>query len=145
MGDIPRVIHSMVSLDLPWPPSVNTYWRHVVSRGSPRVLVSDAGRKYRVAVQRAVLAARAVKQYTGDVRVSIVAYPPDKRARDVDNLLKAVLDAMQAAGVYLNDSQITTLQITKCRQVHPGGQLSISVTPLDESTEWRSVMREDAA
>ena len=140
---------STVNLQLPWPPSVNTYWRHISLRGKARVLVSKAGREYRVAVQRAVLAARGVAQMAGDVRVSIVAYPPDRRARDVDNLLKAVLDGMQAAGVYLNDTQICTLSITKSRTIHPGGMLAVSVAALEDRdvgpVEWRTAMREDAA
>ena len=133
-----------VNLQLPWPPSVNTYWRHISLRGKARVLVSKAGREYRVAVQRAVLAARGVAQMAGDVRVSIVAYPPDRRARDVDNLLKAVLDGMQAAGVYLNDTQICTLAITKSRTIHPGGTLSVSVTE-EAVSDWRAVLKDDAA
>ena len=138
-----------VNLQLPWPPSVNTYWRHISLRGKARVLVSKAGRDYRVAVQRAVLAARGVAQMAGDVRVSIVAYPPDRRARDVDNLLKAVLDSLEHAGVYLSDSQITTLSITKSRTVHRGGVLAVSVAEhVDRDVgpvEWRAAMREDAA
>lgn len=133
-----------VNLDLPWPPSVNTYWRHISMRGKARVLVSKAGREYRIAVQRAVLAARGVAQMAGDVRVSIVAYPPDRRARDLDNLLKAVLDGMQAAGVYLNDSQITSLSITKSSTVHPGGKLLIGVTAIS-AMDWRTAMHDDAA
>ena len=109
------------------------------------MLVSKAGREYRVAVARAVLAARAAKHYAGELRVSIVAFPPDRRARDLDNLLKAVLDGMQNAGVYLSDSQITTLSITKSRTVHPGGQLSISVAEVAESNAWRQALRDDAA
>ena len=40
---------------MPWPPSVNSYWRSIVIGGSPRVLISRAGRQYRVDVQAAVL------------------------------------------------------------------------------------------
>jgi hypothetical protein len=76
--------------------------------------------------------------------VSIVAYPPDRRARDVDNLLKAVLDGMQAAGVYLNDTQICTLSITKSRTIHPGGLLFVGVQPA-EAANWRDALKEDAA
>jgi len=133
-----------VNLTLPWPPSVNAYWRHISMRGKARVLISKAGREYRVAVQRAVLAARAVVQMEGDLRVSIVAFPPDRRARDLDNLLKAVLDGMQAAGVYLNDSQITSLSITKSSTVHPGGKLRIGVTA-ESAMDWRAAMHDDAA
>lgn len=133
-----------VYLQLPWPPSVNTYWRHIAMHGRPRVLISKAGREYRQAVCRAAVAAHACKQLAGDLEVSIVAYPPDRRARDVDNLLKATLDGMQAAGVYLSDSQITTLSITKSRTAHPGGLLCVGVTLVADS-DWRAALKDDAA
>jgi crossover junction endodeoxyribonuclease RusA len=133
-----------VDLRLPWPPSVNTYWRHIAIHGRPRTLISKAGREYRQAVCREVVAAHAVKQYDCELYVSIIAYPPDRRARDVDNLLKAVLDGMQAAGVYLNDTQICTLSITKSRTIHPGGLLFVGVQPA-EAANWRDALKEDAA
>lgn len=133
-----------VNLQLPWPPSVNTYWRHIAMHGRPRVLISKAGREYRQAVCRAAVTAHACVQFEGELAVSIVAYPPDRRARDVDNLLKATLDGMQAAGVYLSDSQITTLSITKSRTVHPGGLLCVGVT-LTADSDWRAALKDDAA
>ncbi len=92
---------------LPWPPSVNRYWR--TFRG--RMLISADGRTYR---QEAIAAA-----VTGDrfgsvkVRVSIEAWLPDNRRRDVDNLLKAPLDALCHAGIYEDDSQIVELSIRR--------------------------------
>jgi Holliday junction resolvase RusA-like endonuclease len=47
----------------------------------------------------------------GDVALSIVAHPPNRRKRDLDNLLKAPLDAMAHAGVYDDDGQIVRLSI----------------------------------
>lgn len=47
----------MIVLDLPFPPSANTYWRHP-TRGplAGRHLISEAGRNFRIA---AMLACRA--------------------------------------------------------------------------------------
>ena len=36
---------------------------------------------------------------------------PDKRRRDIDNLLKPILDALGQYGVYEDDSQIIDLRI----------------------------------
>jgi crossover junction endodeoxyribonuclease RusA len=47
------------------------------------------------------------------LRVEIIAFQPDQRRRDLDNMLKAPLDALQACGAYHDDSQIDELII--CR------------------------------
>jgi crossover junction endodeoxyribonuclease RusA len=44
-------------------------------------------------------------------RVEIAANQPDNRRRDLDNYLKAPLDALMSAGVYEDDSQIVDLRI----------------------------------
>lgn len=43
--------------------------------------------------------------------MEVLAFMPDAKRRDLDNLLKAPLDAMQHAGIYLDDSQIRRLLI----------------------------------
>lgn len=92
---------------LPWPPSVNRYWR--TFRG--RMLISADGRSYR---QEAVIAAMPGQRFgAAKVRVSIDAWLPDNRRRDVDNLLKAPLDALCHAGIYDDDSQIVELSIRR--------------------------------
>ncbi len=92
---------------LPWPPSVNRYWR--TFRG--RMLISAHGRAYR---QQAVAAAVTGARFgAAKVKVSIEAWLPDNRRRDVDNLLKAPLDALCHAGIYYDDSQIVELSIRR--------------------------------
>lgn len=117
-----------MELRLPWPPSVNTYWRHVPVRGGVRSLISRSGRQYRGKVAWVVLEAvsegrPAVMQRARDgarLSVSIQAYPPDRRTRDLDNLPKAVLDALGHAGVYGDDSQIDRLEVERRAVARPG-------------------------
>lgn len=45
--------------------------------------------------------------------LSILAYPPDRRKRDLDNILKSLLDALMHARVYSDDSQIDRLSIMR--------------------------------
>jgi len=40
-------------------------------------------------------------------------FPPDRRKRDVDNILKALLDALTHAGVYEDDSFIDDLRVVR--------------------------------
>lgn len=97
----------MYEIILPWPPSVNSYWRSVKGR----VLISAKGRDYRQQVQQQVQIQGAALKLESPLKVEIQAYRPDRRIRDIDNLPKATLDAMTHAGVYLDDSQIHDLRI----------------------------------
>jgi crossover junction endodeoxyribonuclease RusA len=103
-------------IELPWPPSVNSYWRNIGSRA----IISKPGRQYRQAVQVAVLIAGGRRNMLGSLSVRILAYPPDKRRRDLDNVLKAPLDALAKCGVYEDDSQISKLSIERMGPTKPG-------------------------
>jgi crossover junction endodeoxyribonuclease RusA len=98
-----------VRVRLPWPPSNNNYY--AVVRG--RKVLGRAGRAYREAVALACMA-EAGGHVTGRVRAEIFAYPKDRRRFDLDNLLKAILDAAQHAGLYADDSQIDSLEVHRC-------------------------------
>lgn len=112
-----------VRLVLPWPPSVNRYWRSVKGR----VLIADDGRKYRAAVVAHVLTSRAVPLGAHPVVVTIDAYYPDRRRRDIDNVLKAPLDALTAAGMWEDDSQVQALSIRKAGIDQGNPRLEITV------------------
>lgn len=116
-------------LMLPWPPSVNTYWRNF--RG--RMLVSKEGREYRTAVAEQVVAQAAPKFREKPLKLNICAYRPDKRRRDLDNLLKAALDAMCSAGVFDDDSQVVDLRIFW--GPHIGGYLMVEMEEVNGRAE----------
>ena len=119
MGEV-----SPVAFDLPWPPSVNRYYRHV----GFRVLVSREGRKYRMmAVSR--LGGRFPKM-TGRLRLTAELYPPDARRRDVDNTLKCLQDSLQAAGLFEDDSQIKSLRLDMRDPVPPEGMIHVQLETL---------------
>ena len=98
----------MLELTLPFPPSVNHYWRHV----GPRTLISREGRRFRRRVC-AQLADSGLRRLSGPLQIEIEVYPPDRRRRDIDNVQKALLDALQHGGLYEDDSQIVKLDIER--------------------------------
>ncbi len=124
-------------ITLPWPPSVNTYWRSIMKGPlAGRVLLSEKGRDYRKAVAAAVFAQQIpVNGLTGKLAVWIHCMPPDRRARDLDNLPKGVLDSLHHAGVIRDDCDIDDLRITRFA-IRPGGQLQIQISEIaGEATE----------
>lgn len=109
---------------LPWPPSTNHYWRHV----GRSVLISKEGRMYRMHVAAVV---RPIVAHTGrllarlDVR--LVARPPSLQRIDLDNRLKAALDACTHAGLWEDDSQIDRLVIERGPVLRALGCLDVEV------------------
>lgn len=99
----------MNSITLPWPPSTNRLWRQW--RG--RTLLSAEGRAYRAAVARVCLESRCVRLGDAELTLVIDAWMPDRRRRDLDNLLKAAQDSMAHAGIFADDSQIVDLRIRR--------------------------------
>jgi len=114
----------MREFKLPYPPSINHYWRRVGSR----TLISREGRRFRRDVM-AILAAMSVKPLTGPLVVEVDVFPPDKRRRDIDNIVKSLLDALEHGGAYDDDSQIEKLTIQK-RETVTGGRTLVKIREL---------------
>lgn len=119
----------MISLTLPWPPSVNAYWRAV----SGRVIVSASGRRYQRAVKELVASSGLLERpgfpLTGRLRTAWVMFPPIGVARcDLSNFLKAAEDALTKAGVWLDDSLIDSGSFDRGEPVH-GGALAVTISP----------------
>ena len=119
----------MLTLHLPYPPSINHYWRRV----GPRTLISREGRTFRRNV--CALLARGggngprKPPSSGRIALAMDAFPPDRRRRDLDNLQKSTLDALQHAGIYEDDSQVDLL-LTRRRGPVKGGRLEVRVEEL---------------
>jgi crossover junction endodeoxyribonuclease RusA len=85
-----------ISIELPWPPSTNTFLRHFLlpGRKHPSTCISEKGREFYAAVARILYAGRYAKM-SGALSMTIDLYPPDKRRTDVDNRNKPVLDSLK--------------------------------------------------
>jgi crossover junction endodeoxyribonuclease RusA len=114
-------------LELPFPPSVNTYWRHPTNgRLAGRHLISEKGREYRQAVI-AEAGRYQLPKMQGKLSVHIDAFPPDNRRRDLDNMMKGLLDGLVHAQVIEDDSQIDKLSIER-GVVCKGGRVRVYVS-----------------
>lgn len=117
----------MYTLKLPYPPSVNHYWRYY----SGRVCISKHGLAYRAIVAFYMRLAKA-KTMSGPVGLKIAVYPPDRRRRDIDNVLKALLDALQHGGAFQDDYQVSRINIKRYEPCENG---AVIVEICDECKE----------
>ncbi len=119
----------MQTLDLPYPPSINHYFSYY--QGRP-VLSKDA-RAYRHQVRRIAIE-RSIKPLMGKLAVRIEIVPPDNRRRDCDNVQKPILDALQKAGAFWDDSQVVWLLTIKSEPVS-GGRAIVTISEIEEGRQ----------
>ena len=114
--------HKMVGIRLPMPPSVNLIYRPGEAKGS-RFLTKEA-KAFREAVGEACME-QGIGHVIGE-HISIVIWMYGGGS-DVDNALKATLDALQAARVFDDDKFIDRLSINKAALTSGGPYLSVQL------------------
>ncbi len=84
----------LIDLVLPYPPTVNTYWRR---RGST-YFISEEGKRYRRAVALIVRQQRLKLSLSGRLAIKVIAEPPDKRRRDLRQYPESTAGCADAYG-----------------------------------------------
>ena len=118
-----RITVNNISFVAGWPPSVNHYWLRNRNGG---MRIGDAGQAYRKAIEDALLGRGCVK---GRLGITIHAYPPDRRERDLDNILKALLDAIAHTGAIESDKYIDVIRIFRSCVIK-GGEVRVDIEKL---------------
>jgi len=119
-----------IQIQLPWPPSVNGYWRSV----NNRQIISRRGREYREAVL-AIIAGPTIFPSVGDGDLEVWEefYPPTLRRYDLDNFRKAYRDALSHAGVWGDDSQIVEDHGKKCAKDKDNPRVVVTIERKDQA------------
>lgn len=118
----------IATLQLPLPPSMNTYWRNF--RG--RTILSKGGRDYKLAVQEYVSSNNIPSFGQSRLQAIITIFPRDRRKQDLDNRLKSLLDSLCNAGVFDDDSQFDKIEIARGK-IKAGGGCTIVIATLDNT------------
>ena len=117
----------MITLTLPWPPSINHYWR----KNGDRFYISEEGVRFRTDAAAALYQQLRLpwpKLADERLAVTIALSSNSKRKYDIDNRPKALLDALQKAGLIYNDEQIDSLTVTRDP---PGGSYAkVTIAPI---------------
>lgn len=110
---------------LPLPPSANHYFveRAVIRKDGKAIVMKHPGSDgiaYRRTVALELQGQKVpLRTLAGKLYVNISVYPPDRRRRDLDNLLKALLDALKTSELIEDDGDIDKLAIIR-GEVMPG-------------------------
>ena len=108
-----------ITFNLPYPISisVNNIWK----RSKQGMYLNHRAKKYRDEVYYLTRNIETFDQK--DLEIELKMYPPDKRTRDIDNILKSIFDAIQYAKIINSDYQIRKATIERfdpvCRPVRP--------------------------
>lgn len=114
---------------LDWPPTVNTYWKPTLhgNHGGIGMNLSERGRKYKEKSLLMLLEQKVERGSLGRVEVLVEAYPPDRRKRDLDNILKPLLDVIEDYGIVEDDEQVDIITI---RRRTKGGYVDVHVSEI---------------
>lgn len=132
----------MFEITLPFPPSVNSYWgqRVVKATKGPMVgrhiavpFLTDKARQFREDALKLALGRKCVSSGSA-IAVHVMVYPPDKRARDLDNLSKGILDALVHAKILRDDADIWDLRFTRQSLSSPPGRVVVRIWPINVAT-----------
>lgn len=128
---------------LPWPPTANLSHVHRTARvkNGPKAgkiytarMLSKESIAYRQAVAIAVrIGHRAPPKLDGRLSISVLCCPPEsfgRRAFDLDNRFKQLMDALQAAEVFVNDSQFDHEEMFRGTP-YGAGKMLVSITAYD--------------
>lgn len=117
----------MTILQLPYPPTAN----HLFANAGKKRVKTDHYKAWIKEAGWAVVQQRPAK-VLGAYRLQLIAQRPDKRARDIDNLLKCVSDLLKTHGVIEEDSKAQSVFAGWSLEGSvPGGGVIVSVEPAD--------------
>lgn len=94
---------------LPWPPSVNSIYK----RTRTGTALSGRAKQYRDAVAWTCYEQHVRRWMDTRLALTITAHAPDRKNRDLDNLLKATLDALEACRVIDDDVHVDRIVIER--------------------------------
>jgi crossover junction endodeoxyribonuclease RusA len=111
----------VITLNLPYPPSANHLWR----RARKGMMLSE---RYENWLAEAGWTAKAQRpgRILGRYKLSIHALRPDKRRRDLDNIIKPISDLLKSVGVIEDDS---LCEMITARWVTAGEGVEVHIEP----------------
>lgn len=117
-----------MEIQLPYPPSINSYWRSVARRA---ILSRRVGNYWEAVVAAVVdqLGFSDAVLLDGPVAVALSIVPSDRKRRDLDNLLKAVINPVVHSHL-IRATRTSATSIMSWTEPVAGGSVRLTVTPI---------------
>jgi crossover junction endodeoxyribonuclease RusA len=119
-----------VTVSLAYPPSANRLWRsvrgHVVRSAEYAAWLAAASWTVKMAVTKTF----DRKGVPGPYGLYVQVCPPDNRARDLDNLLKPISDALVHGGAVIDDKLCQMIEIAWKPDLWPAVSVTVMETKL---------------
>ena len=128
----------MIEIELPWPPSVNHYKSigAIIRTKNGKLLQKRVNSTTTLSYYTLVWAEvrlKCIKSFAGaTISVEVLAHPPDKRKRDLDGILKVLIDSLQRAGLFDDDYQIACLLVRRMIII-PKGKVIVRITEIEDA------------
>jgi len=108
-------------LELPLPPSVNSYWGF----SGHRRFLTLAAREFKQQVAH-IVSQQPIRFGSDRLSLSVTLHFKDRRISDISNRIKALEDALVQAGLMNDDSQIDELHVFR-GEIIKGGKTIIKM------------------
>lgn len=112
----------MSTFSIPYPPTTNNLFLNVGKRR-----VRTKGYDNWTAAGAALIALQKPERVSGPFRLTLVANRPDRRRRDLDNIIKPTADLLTKAGVIADDSNAVEITARWADEIIAGGALTVTV------------------
>ena len=129
-----------ITIELPYPPSVNNYWQ--VARN--RIIKTKQARDYKKTIEKLMLLypidiRKWIKDIETDKRtlaLAIAVHHPKRRGptADIDNLIKVCVDPLEGI-LFKNDRQFRHTQISSEKQTTKEGLIRITIKECPDELE----------
>lgn len=111
---------------LPFPPSVN----HGHGNGRRRRYLTKQADTFRENVLAEVMSHGLRPRLEGRLAFTMHLFGRSRASYDIDNYIKHTLDALQAAGVFVNDKQFDQEHLYRC-DIAPPGHVIVKIETLN--------------
>jgi crossover junction endodeoxyribonuclease RusA len=114
-----------ITITLPWPPSVNRIWRH----SGKKVYRDPKYMEWRKQAGWQMKLNGSYNRLDGYFSATLVLSPPDKRRRDLDNVIKPIFDLLQDLQWIKNDYLCEDLHVKWNRTLPVGVIVTLETIP----------------
>ena len=119
----------MITIELPYPPSLNSLYRIARLGKRSGIFKSSQGKDYTRTVQALCYGKKMFRKEI-KLKVLVEVHPPDKRKRDLMNIEKILCDSLEGA-LYQDDNQICDIRFVRKEIIKPAGMVRVFIEPME--------------